>query len=159
MITTTQTNIPHTHLAKAPGFPHRGWRHLDCVDRQTADNLCQYCGKRHVRYVHVLSNPDWPQTIDTGCVCAADLGLEEEASKAERDVRNRTSRLERFLVNGWKISKNGNPYRTYCNVRIAICSTRGDCKICINSQMGQKFFRYQKEAMTHAFNYIEKQRL
>ena len=142
-------------LAKQSDFPHHGWAYTGYEDRNTPDNLCTYCGKRHVRYVHKLEHDEWPEDIEVGCVCAADLGLGEEARRGEREARNRASRLQRFIQNGWKTTKKGNPYKSYCDVRVAICGTGRYYKISINGTMGAKIFREQGEAMVHAFNYIE----
>lgn len=96
-----------TPLEKLPYFPRRGWLHHGCDDRGTPDNRCQYCGKNHVRYMHILSHADWPDKIETGCVCAGKLGLEEEAISGERKARSKALRLEHFLKNGWLPEKPG----------------------------------------------------
>jgi hypothetical protein len=145
-----------TPLVKQPGFPHRGWLHYGCDDRKKADNLCAYCGHHHVRYDHILGHPDYPHSIEVGCVCAGKLGLEHEAQDAERDTRRRASGLKRFIEKGWKTTNNGNPYK---RVRVAVCGRGRFFKISINSKLGSKIFRDQKDAMTHAFNYIEDRNL
>lgn len=153
-MTTTLLAIP-APLAKTPGFPDREWEYLGCEDRRIPNNLCQYCGKQHVRYVHILKHQDWPDTIETGCVCAGQLGLEEEAINGERRAKQHKTRLKRFIETGWSTTKNRNPYKTYRNVRVAICGSGRYFKIAIDGSMGVKVFRSQQDAMTHAFNYIE----
>ena len=113
---TTALLTKPTPLAKTSGFPKRGWQYLGCDDLIIANNLCEYCGEDHVRYVHILGHPDWPQSIETGCVFAANLGLAEDAGKEERDTRNRASRLKRFIDSGWRVDRPGGYIKNYkCN--------------------------------------------
>jgi hypothetical protein len=142
-------------LAKTPGFPHRGWEYLGCDDRLTADHLCQYCGKHHVRYVHELRHPDWPLPIDAGCVCTEKLTGTEEAIRWEREAKARATRKVAFMEGHWKTTRYGGLMRVHSEKRIVIAEKFGRWHIWINGNKLEGSSRSLDEAKSLAFDLVD----
>ena len=58
-----------------------------------------------------MENPDWPGTLEVGCICAAAMENDEFAAKErERELRNRASRRKTFMRREWNTARNGHPW-------------------------------------------------
>ncbi|MBO5570560.1 MAG: hypothetical protein J6A79_16745 [Clostridia bacterium] len=93
---------------KEMGAPLEGWHCSDVEDMQADGNSemfssCALCGYDSVRFVHHMWHPDYPKTMDVGCICAGVMEGDVLASKErERIVRNRSKRRETFMKHKWK---------------------------------------------------------
>ena len=58
--------------------PHKGWTLVRVEDvmegmdgcDESLYETCEMCGKEEIRYVHVLTHPEYEGQIRVGCVCA-----------------------------------------------------------------------------------------
>lgn len=100
-----------------PGIPHKGWTLVGCVDLgenvfgddEIQYEICEMCHNERIRFVHILTHPDYPGTIRVGCDCACKMTEDYVTHpEDERKLRNRTIRLRNFLKQEWYRSRNGN---------------------------------------------------
>ncbi len=109
------------NLWKRPDVPHEGWTCEAIYDLGEPVGICRMCGHQIIRYVHVMTHPQYPRKIGAGCVCAGRMeGDTERARERENAFKNRQARLETFLRIPLKRSKNGNEYIKYKNEIITI---------------------------------------
>ena len=86
-----------------PGIPHKGWNYIGIEDfgedalpgEEIPYEQCEMCGNEKIRYVHILTHPEFNGEIRVGCSCAAkmmenysdlekmneDCGIEQTAEK------------------------------------------------------------------------------
>lgn len=63
---------------------------------------CELCGCPRVRYVHVMSHPDFYRPINVGCICAGVIeGDVLAAAERENLLRKRAERKKYFLKKTW----------------------------------------------------------
>ncbi len=109
------------NLWKRDDVPHEGWTCEAIYDLGEPAGICRMCGHQIIRYVHVMSHPEYPRKIGAGCVCAGRMeGDVERARERENAFKNRQARLETFLRIPLKRSRNGNEYIKYKNEIITI---------------------------------------
>jgi hypothetical protein len=110
---------PEGSLWRTPGFPHLGWtcvglidvREDDEPDDEPAYETCDACFHYPIRFVHTLTHPEWPESIDTGCVCASKLtGDYEQPRERERALRKQSTSRRRWLARNWHTSAAGNSW-------------------------------------------------
>lgn len=126
-----------------PGIPHKGWTLVDCID--IAEDLCgddeiQYetcemCYNEKIRYVHILTHPDYQGEIRVGCDCACKM-TEDYVTHPddERRLRNRAVRRMNFLKQEWYISRNGNKVLKYKGEYITAVQKCGRYSCVYNNQ-------------------------
>ena len=73
-------------LRTKPGVPQTGWRSKDIEDLGGRNEICEWCGKKRIRYVHMMSHPDWPDLVRVGSHCAIRMG-DTFAGQREREFR------------------------------------------------------------------------
>ena len=56
-------------LRYKPGVPRTGWRRRSEIDFQAPEVTCDWCG-RDIRYVSMMTHPDWQDSVRVGRVCA-----------------------------------------------------------------------------------------
>jgi hypothetical protein len=56
-------------LRYKPGVPRTGWRRRSEIDFETPEVTCDWCG-RAIRYVSLMTHPDWQDSVRVGRVCA-----------------------------------------------------------------------------------------
>jgi hypothetical protein len=58
-----------------PGVPHKGWQCEEPIDDVGGDGMetCEMCERTLVRYIHIMSHPDYPGELRCGCVCAGNM--------------------------------------------------------------------------------------
>ncbi|MEO9475104.1 MAG: hypothetical protein ABJ004_12365 [Cyclobacteriaceae bacterium] len=108
-----------TNFRNIPGVPHKGWS-LDTVydirdDGQTEEETnyeaCMMCGNEKIRYVHVLSHPEYSQQMKVGCNCAEKMTDDYiNPTRYERNLRNKSARRQNWLKTNWKFSRQGDYY-------------------------------------------------
>jgi hypothetical protein len=81
---TTTSNPPSPRcraprgLWSKPGVPHRGWT-CEGVHREDFPQVCDMCESQEIYNVHTMTHPDYPETLEVGCVCAARMEGEYKA--------------------------------------------------------------------------------
>jgi len=100
----------HGKWSKAD-VPHASWTCDDIEDLGEPSEVCEMCEKTEIRFVHIMSHPDYPETLRCGCVCAGHMeGSLSRAKAREADMRKRAARRKRFASRKWKTSQKGNHY-------------------------------------------------
>lgn len=111
------------------GAPRHGWTVLTVFDAlEDASKtgredllLCEACGVREVRYVHVLDHPAYTRSVFVGSECAGRMSGESKAAVRAREsaARNRSARRSTFCSNknwtptrrgGWRLRHLGHFY-------------------------------------------------
>jgi len=101
------------NLWKRADVPHKGWSFVNLIDLGTPSGVCGMCGHQIIRYVHILTHPDYPGSIGAGSVCAGRMeGNYDKTEKREREYKNMQTRRNNFIKRKWKKSRKGNLYIT-----------------------------------------------
>lgn len=78
---------------------------------EAPDGSCQMCGREEIRFLHHMSQPQFPEGLDLGGVCAEKMEDDYvNPRRREQDLRNVAGRGKRWLTRKWKLSQSGNPY-------------------------------------------------
>ena len=155
-----------SNLWKQQGIPHKGWTLENVYDvredgqseDETSYETCMMCGHEKIRYVHVVSHPDYGDELLVGCQCAEKLTDDYiNPQRREKELRNRTSQRSGFLKRRWKISAKGNEYLKIDNHHILILEDRKTHKfsVKIDDNWGKKHFETPEQAKNAAFKGIE----
>ena len=97
--------------------PHKGWTLVRVEDvmegmdgcDESLYETCEMCGKEEIRYVHVLTHPEYEGQIRVGCVCAEKMTDDYVTPrKYEHQVKNRAARWRNFRKQTWYINHKGN---------------------------------------------------
>lgn len=105
------------------GVPHKGWSCVDVEDLGEPSETCEMCEVQEIRYVHVMTHPEYPASVRAGCVCAGHMEGDLEAAKTrERVRRNASARRSRWLERAWRVSRSGNPYLNTDGYNIVVYS-------------------------------------
>ena len=101
--------------------PHKGWTCVGTDDLGEPSAICEMCEKQEIRYVHSMEHPNYPETLDVGCVCAGRME-EDYAAPREREseLRNAAGRRRRWAKSKWRASAKGNPYRNVAPYNIVV---------------------------------------
>lgn len=157
-------------------FPKNDWNCREVLDAKSVtpegESTCEFCSTR-IRWIHVLVHDHFPRSVEAGCCCAKRLCSDYDAEGAERELKNRTSRLMRFIdPRRWERSKS-NPVNTWRwvklangrTVRLTVFLKDGTFGIYFADKKDSRdtnchFERYEsrREAMTVAFDLIERGR-
>lgn len=124
------------------GIPHKGWVLIGCEDirEDAADDdfeyeTCEMCGNERIRYVHIMSHPDYDGVLRVGCECAGKMtGDYDTPRENERIMKNRIQRRNSFLKLEWRHNAKGNLVLRYKGRHITAIQRNG-CYgfICDNS--------------------------
>jgi hypothetical protein len=109
------------------GVPHQGWTCVGCEDNGGEMQICEMCEVAEIRYVHVMTHPDYAGELGAGCVCAANMEQDYTAPRErERKVRNATARRTRFLTSSrWMTAVSGKSYLTEYDYQIVVFPVDG----------------------------------
>jgi hypothetical protein len=110
------TDQPATDTARArgtglwaqAGVPHRGWS-CEGVSENEDMQTCEMCDVMAIRYVHHMTHPDYPRTLEVGCVCAEHM---ENDYVGPRRREAALKRRQGWLRRAWRTSWSGNDYIT-----------------------------------------------
>lgn len=102
--------------------PRMGWHFREVLDAKLVapDEVvrCEVCN-HELRWIHLLSHDAYWKVIEVGCCCALRLSTEYDAVEAEREAKNRSGRLMRFIdPSRWRRSHN-NPLNIWRFVKLA----------------------------------------
>ena len=80
----------------------------------------------------------------------------DAARNRERDLKNRQSRLDSFILRQWKQSRNGNPYLKIDGHLIVLYKLQnGEWKYLIDGQFCETRYESREDAATAAFHALE----
>lgn len=116
------------------GFPHKGWKHVDVEDlakdispgERIKYAQCEMCGNEKIRFVHILTHPEFDGELRVGCSCASKLTDDYvNPQQRERDLKNRLKRSENFAKQDWSVNPySGNVVISYKGERITIIKSK-----------------------------------
>jgi hypothetical protein len=76
-----------------PNVPKQDWICIEMIDHHEPAVICQMCEYQTIRYGHVMSHADYPDTLECGCICAGGMeGDEEAARERERGIKRKPRR-------------------------------------------------------------------
>ena len=91
------------------GAPLEGWTCTMMIDEEYPAFVCELCGCEKVRFVHVMTNPDWYTELQVGCICAGVMEGDILAAKdRDRKVKNRAKRRQYFPRRKWTHLPDGS---------------------------------------------------
>ncbi len=147
-------------------IPHKGWFLVNVIDiRENGESIsetdyqkCMMCNNEKIRYVHIVEHPNYPETLNVGCICAEKMTNDYvNPKKQEKLLRNKAQRLNNWLKKNWKISAKGNIYLKFKDNFITIITDTNSkkYKCCVNNVWGNKLFNTIDEAKIAAFKGVE----
>jgi len=114
--------------------PHKGWKHIGIEDlgedvypgEEIRYEQCEMCGNEKIRYVHILTHPEFDGELRVGCDCASNLINDYvNPREQERNYRNRTNRRTTFLRQEWtRKPETGNYSLRYKGEYITIMKSK-----------------------------------
>lgn len=139
-----------------PGVPHKGWTYLGCEDSGSLSMTCEMCEKEEIRHIHTVSHPDYPTTLEVGCVCAEHLTEDYAGPRAaEAAVKRHRARQKTFLERGWKSGLNGSFSRSWKGRRVLL-APRGQGWIAkVDGEGGRRIFPGRQEAGAAVFRHFD----
>jgi hypothetical protein len=108
-----------------PDIPCRGWlcERVYYVQENNPDSyeVCHLCGNDHVKFVFVLSHPEYPEKIKVDSACVEKL-MDNYVDPIirEKELLNRHRRRLNWLDMPWRLSKQGNDYMNISGYNITI---------------------------------------
>ena len=151
-----------------PGVPHKGWEcdtvydiRKDGSSPEEADyEVCQMCGNERIRYVHVMSHPEYPKSLNVGCICAEKMSDDYVGpKKREKNLRNIASRRSNWLKRKWRISSKGNDFLNVDGYNIVVYPNKyqkDKWGFSIDGNFSENIFETKDKAKIAAFNrYLE----
>ena len=94
-----------------PDVPQTGWSCVGIEDLGKLGQTCEMCERQEIRYVHSMWHPEYPDTLECGCVRAGHMEQDLAAAKRrEHDLKLRAARRERLASRRWSVSRSGNEY-------------------------------------------------
>ena len=117
------------------GAPLTGW-YCDYIYDVTDDEdeesnelfTCELCDCPQVRFVHVMKNDDYFETVGVGCICAGIMEGDILAAKErERLMKNRAKRKHNFPNRQWKKNWFGNYQLNYQGTTVFINHRINNC--------------------------------
>ena len=113
-----------------PGVPHKGWILVGFEDiKENPDaeyETCEMCGNERIRFVHILSHPDYNGVMRVGCTCAEKMTDDYNTHREhENYMQKRASRRSNFMKQEWHKNQNGNWILHYKGDRITAIERNG----------------------------------
>ncbi|MCC8075310.1 MAG: hypothetical protein LIO95_05105 [Clostridiales bacterium] len=116
---------------KAWGAPLSDWYCIEVIDIADDDGevtefaVCELCGCRKVRYIHVMHHDEYFENVNVGCICAGIMEGDIIAAKErERHMKNRAKRKRNFPYRKWREIRNGIYHLTYKGKHVYINRSR-----------------------------------
>lgn len=148
------------NIWKRPEVPQKGWRLIYVDDLEDAEFKCQMCGKKEIRYVHVVVHSSWPK-MKVGRVCCENMTQDYVTPrKKEKQRRNLSARIARMASSArWKTTKNGNKWiKTKRGDIVCIIFSGKKIKLAINGKIGKLFYDTKIQAIERALLFLDSQR-
>jgi hypothetical protein len=83
------------------------------------DATCSECS-HNIRWIHRLRDARSGREIEVGGCCAARMVAGYDVAGAEREARNRASRLRTYLSGKWRVNASGNLIRRVGTATVTI---------------------------------------
>ncbi len=120
------------------GIPHKGWTCIDVIDlaenaygmdyatrRDEVYETCEMCNQEGIRYVHVMTHPEYQGYLRVGCSCAEKMENDYSTPRnRENHVKNRSNRKANFFRQQWQQRPNGNLVLRYKGDNITIMRSK-----------------------------------
>ena len=158
---------PPPPLCDTPGVPLDGWTHVGMKDMTLASARCVMCGEATLRYLHVLTHPEFPHRVQVGRACALSMTDDPAAvCRREREMVDAEGRRERLDVlrsrafdrwtqeGAWKKSRKGNFFREIAGMLVVIFGDKDDpglWKFVVGGTFGKETFDDPWDAIEAAF--------
>lgn len=93
------------------GVPHKGWTCIEVEDLEEVAATCEMCEAQEIRYVHLMSHPNYPDELRCGCDCAGHMEEDYEgAIRRDKAMRGAAGRKKKWLTRSWRVSEKGNSF-------------------------------------------------
>lgn len=103
------------------GVPHSGWHCVETEDLEEPLEICEMCEVQQIRYVHVMTHPEFPEPLRCGCICAGHMEQDRAAAVfRERELKSVAARRQRWLKRTWRTSHRGNEFLNVGDFNIAV---------------------------------------
>jgi hypothetical protein len=89
------------------GVPHKGWACTGVEDLEDNLTTCMMCQTAEIRFAHSMQHDNYAETLVVGCICAEHMSEGYDGKAAEREVRARSRRKNRWCDIEWKPSTSG----------------------------------------------------
>ena len=132
------------------GIPHKGWI-LEGVEdikdhfkdgKDVEYETCEMCQNERIRYVHILSHPNYDGLLRVGCDCACRMTEDYETPyEYERRAKNRSNRRKKFVKQEWRLNPTGNYVLRYKGETITAIKRHGGWGFCYD---GKWIWRYKE---------------
>lgn len=132
------------------GIPHKGWI-LEGVEdikdhfkdgKDVEYETCEMCKNERIRYVHILSHPNYDGILRVGCDCACRMTEDYETPyEYERRAKNRSNRRKNFVKQEWRLNTKGNYVMRYKGETITAIKRHGSWGFCYD---GKWIWRYKE---------------
>ena len=141
------------------GAPLSGWSCVSVYDATEGEDMnsfeeCELCGCAKVRFVHVMSHPDFYENITVGCICA---GIMEDdlcaAQKRERKMKNRAKRKKSYLKRKWREVRPSCYFLLYKKKKLMIY--RDMCRVVCDEQILTGHHMRLIDAKLAAFDFVD----
>lgn len=104
-----------------PGVPHTGWTFVGDEDLEEPAELCGMCMRQKIRYVHVMTHPQYPGELRCGCVCSGNMAGDLAAAQVrEKKLLSRAGKWKRWAARVWKTLDNGNLFTRVKGTKITV---------------------------------------
>jgi hypothetical protein len=151
-------------LRSAPGVPHKGWTLVDVIDARDDEGIdfdeyesCEYCDHESIRFVHVLSHPEYAGPMRVGCVCSCHLTQDYvNPKRREREVRNLAAKRKRFVTKKWDWNRFGGETKELDGYRVTVSRKKEGFRLWINGKEGSRFYSEASDAKAAAFDAVRK---
>jgi hypothetical protein len=83
------------------GVPHRGWTCIAMEDQGDDWKLCEMCEHVDVRFIHVMTHPDFDGDLRVGCICAGNMEQDVAGAELREKVWRRSQNPEIAAALTW----------------------------------------------------------
>lgn len=92
-------------------LPSKGWSCVAIEDLEEPSETCEMCEVATIRYVHLMTHPDYDGELRCGCICAGKMeGDEDRAAARETEFKSREVRRRNWTRRQWRTSASGNSF-------------------------------------------------
>lgn len=135
-------------------LPNHDWILESVTDLGSLCGACQRCGTL-IRYTHHCRHPIGISAI-VGCICCGDItGNLPAAQQQEREVKNRSARLAKYLRSSrWYQTSTGNLTMTYHGNRITVFASGARYKAVAAGTFSKRSYPSIEAAKIAAFNFL-----
>ena len=98
------------------------------------------CQNERIRYVHILSHPNYDGVLRVGCDCTCRMTEDYETPcEYERRAKNRSNRRKNFVKQEWRLNPKGNYVLRYKGENITAIKRYGSWGGCCDGRWIWKY--------------------